>query len=89
MGIIDWIKRKTRRKVREVPGPAPDPLASGPLEKATLRVARASVGGLPGYDSKHGKARGLRYWHKHLSVAARGRKRTLRRIRRESQRYNR
>ena len=88
MGIIDWIKQKTRRDVREVPGP-PETVTYDPLKEATLRAARASTGGLPGYESKHGKARGLRYWHRHLSVAARGRKRTLRRIRRESRRYNR
>ena len=90
MGIVDWIKQKTRRNVREVAGPPPQTYE--PLEQATLRAVRAmkaETGSLPGYDSKHGKARGMRYWHRHLSPAARGRKRTLRRIRRESRRYNR
>lgn len=90
MGIVDWIKQKTRRNVREVAGPPPqtyDPLKEVSLSAA--RYARTAHGELPGYDSKHGKARGLRYWHRHLSPAARGRKRTLRRIRRESRRHNR
>ena len=91
MGIVDWIKQKTRQNVREVAGPPPQTY-DDPLMEATLRAVkyvRATDGELPGYDSKHGKARGLRYWHRHLSPAARGRKRTLRRIRRESRRYNR
>ena len=89
MGILDWVKSKVKREVRDVPEQT---YRSGPLEEATLRTVRAmkaETGSLPGYDSKHGKARGLRYWHRHLSPAARGRKRTLRRIRRESRRYNR
>jgi len=86
MGILDWVKSKVKRDVRDVPEPKQS--VSEPAARA-VRTMKARTSGLPGYDSKHGKARGLRYWHRHLSPAARGRKRTLRRIRRESRRYNR
>lgn len=88
MGIIDWIKQRTRRNVREVPGPAPEIVQ--PLEDVTLRTVRAiKQSSMPGYESRHGKARGSRYWHKHLSVAARHGKRTTRRIVRASKQANR
>jgi hypothetical protein len=84
MGIIDWVKTKARRdEDGTVPVPTP-PRSAEPVEPT-----RDVGSSLPGYESKHGTARADRYYHRHLSLDARLRKKARRHMARASRRQNR
>lgn len=88
MGILDWVKGrlpKSERPREDVPERVLEPsLKTEPtIEHETLTSLKAQ------YSSRHGTARALRYWHRHLSHSARSRKRRRRSIVRVSRRENR
>ena len=80
--LTNWVRKKLGRDE-----PITLPNVSEPEEEK--QQIPPSTGELPGYDSRHGTARAQRYWHRHLSARARSRKRTRRRITRETRRQNR